>query len=123
QELGFEVFSRPAGDVPANKLVQSGFDAQLFLYRPERSWFDPDHLQSLAYNDDATFASIDANPRIAYKFSKAGRYLVEVRAYPGESPVPPGGPDDCYQLLIGPPGRRSLSDHARKKWETFLARS
>ena len=61
-------------------------------------------------------------PRLAYKFNKPGRYLVEVRAYP-EFPVPPGGPDDCYELLIGPPGRRSLSDSAREKWESLLARS
>jgi hypothetical protein len=123
QELGFEVFSRPAGDVPANKLVQSGFDAQIFLYKRGGSWFDPDRLESLAYNDEPTFASIDANPKLTYKFNKPGRYLVEVRAYPGESTVPPGGPDDCYQLLIGSAGRRSLSDSARQKWEALLARS
>jgi hypothetical protein len=123
QKLGFEVFSRPAGDAPANKLVQSGFDAQIFLYKTSGSWFDPDRLVSLAYDDDPTFDSIDANPQLAYKFNKPGQYLVEVRAYPGESPVPPGGPDDCYQLLVGPPGRRSLSDSAREKWEMLLARS
>jgi hypothetical protein len=123
EKLGFEVFSRPIGDAPANKLVQSGFDAQLFLYKTGGSWFDPDRLESLAYNDDPTFDSIDANPQLAYKFNKPGKYLVEVRAYPGESPVPPGGPDDCYQLLIRPAGRRSLSDSAREKWESLLARS
>ena len=123
EELSFEVFSKPIGESPANKLIQSGFDAQLILYEPGGSWFDPDRVKSLAFNDDPVFASIDANPRFTYRFKKQGRFLVEVRAYPGESVVAPGGPDYCYQLLIGARGQRPISDVGKKKWEALRARS
>lgn len=123
EELSFEVFSKPIGETPANKPIQSGFDSQLILYEAGGSWFDPDRVKSLAFNDDPVFASIDANARFTYRFKKQGRYLIEVRAYPGESVVAPGAPDYCYQLLIGTPGRLPLSDVVKGKWETLPAHS
>jgi hypothetical protein len=123
QELAFEVFSRPARDTPANKGIQSGFDSQLVLYEPGGSWFDPVRVKSLAFNDDPLFASVDANPRIEYRFRKAGRYLLEVRPYPGESLVSPGGPDYCYQLRVGSHPRRPFSAAATSKWDALRARS
>jgi Protein of unknown function (DUF1501) len=48
EELAFEVLAKPAGEAPAFKFINSGFDARLALYEPAGSWFEPHRLVSLS---------------------------------------------------------------------------
>ncbi|MSO23073.1 MAG: hypothetical protein EXQ58_07445 [Acidobacteria bacterium] len=85
QELTFECFS------------DRGFDPQLALYEPSGSWFDPHRATRLAFNDEPASEFTSTSPRLTYRFNKAGRYLVEVSAFLGNSL-----PHSPYQLRIAP---------------------
>jgi hypothetical protein len=90
QELSFEV------------TYSSGrLDAQLALYEQRGSWFDPQHAIRIAFADDPVSSFIDTKPRLDYRFSKDGRYLVTVGSFLGQ-----GGADSVYQLRVTPDVRR-----------------
>ncbi len=125
QELSFEVFSKPAGETLAFRLVNSGFDARLGLYEPGGSWFEPKRIISLVLTDEPIFAAINTNPRFTYRFNRKGDYVLEVGTYFAEPPavVAPRGPDQSYQLRIATTGPPPLAVSAMEKWRTLLARS
>ena len=85
QELTFEVISG------------GGFDPQLALYEPDGSWFDSHRATRLAFNDEPVSNFTSTNPRLTYRFRKAGLYLVEVGAFLGNASA-----ESPYQLRIGP---------------------
>ena len=105
QELAFEViFSREA--------MAKGFRPQLRLLESAESWFDSKQPKQLAFNSEVggkvtgsagtgwSFADLaPINSGLNYRFSKAGRYLVEVASERYQ-----GKPDYAYQLRIVPVG-------------------
>jgi hypothetical protein len=74
----------------SNSPTKSGnFDGlQFTLYAAGSSWFDPHRPTRVAFSDE---------PRLTYRFPKAGRYLLALSGYLGA-----GGPDFSYQLRIHP---------------------
>ena len=68
-------------------------DPQLTLYEPSGSWFDPNQLTRLAFNDEAVSHSGISSAGLTFRFSEKGRYLVRVSEFQGR-----GGPDYFYQL-------------------------
>ncbi|MBM3803969.1 MAG: hypothetical protein FJW26_16825 [Acidimicrobiia bacterium] len=101
QELTFKVIST---------IQVSGFDAaEITLYEPSGSWFDPQRLTRLAFHANPRIfrdavGGLDGPPNdgLTYRFRKQGRYLLEVGTHLGI-----GGPDSFYQLLILP-GKHSI---------------
>ncbi len=85
QELFFEV------------LHTGKLDPQLSVLEPAGSWFDPQALKRLAFNDEPNTASKNLSPALSYRFDRRGRYLVTVGGFLGR-----GGPDSSYQLRIVP---------------------
>jgi len=74
----------------------SNLDPSLALFEPTGSWFRPDRLTELAFNDDEiSYPGLPVNATITHKFPRKGRYFVRVSGFLGES-----GPDYAYQLSI-----------------------
>jgi hypothetical protein len=97
ETLTFEVMSGlPQIAAGGSAATVPNFDPALTIYEPSGSWFDPDRLQRLAYNDEPEFvfgSSTDA--RIVHRFARSGNYLLRIDAFAGQ-----GGPDYSYQLKI-----------------------
>jgi len=74
------------------------FDAQLALHELTGSWFDSRRMSRLAFSDEPVSEFSNTDPRLTHRFSKTGRYLVEVGAFLGSAS--PGSP---YQLRIAAP--------------------
>ncbi|HEY3129512.1 MAG TPA: hypothetical protein VGL91_08640 [Acidobacteriota bacterium] len=70
------------------------FDPVLTLYQPLGSWLDPKRLRRLAMNDEPNIYSWNA-PRLSYRFTKSGRYIVAVEAFSGVTT-----PHCAYQLRL-----------------------
>ena len=75
----------------------------LTLYEPAGSWFDPNRIRELAFHlgrlaTPATLHTFDRmpnyeKPRLTYRFSRKGYYLIQVGAH-----LSKGGPDCPYQF-------------------------
>jgi hypothetical protein len=77
--------------------VDSGgpdFDPVITLYEPAGSWFDPQRLRRLDYNDDGSPRAAAA-ASLNVQFRGAGRYLLAVAAFVGL-----GKPDFSYRLRV-----------------------
>jgi len=77
--------------------VNSGgadFDPVITLYEPAGSWFDPQRLKRLDYNDDVSSRTAFA-AGLTRRFRETGRYLLGVSAFVGL-----GKPDYCYRLRV-----------------------
>lgn len=98
EELMFEAFSG-----------FSAFDPSLTILERSGSWFDPQRLNPIAFNDEPLyFPDFSTNAKLAYRFERGGHYLVRVAAFEGR-----GSPNDVYQLRISreqstPPSLRVL---------------
>lgn len=100
QELTFEVVSH------------LGIEPTLTLYEPTGSWFDPNRVRELAFHlgrlaTPATLHTFDRmpnyeKPRLTYRFSRKGYYLIQVGAH-----LSKGGPDCPYQFRIAPADPRA----------------
>ncbi len=85
-------------------------DPVLTLFAPTGSWHNPDRLTRLAYNDEPTHYPGRSNePRLTYRFEKAGRYLLRVEPFLGG-----GGPGHVYQLRV----TRPTADEGAEKHRT-----
>lgn len=105
QELLFEVGSGTA-------LI----DPTLTLFEPTGSWLDPDRLTRLAYVDEPIhFPGYSAEPRMKYRFAKAGRYLLRVGTFLG-----PGSEDHVYQLRIADATDDDEKVHHRTRYRPAL---
>ncbi|MBI83746.1 MAG: hypothetical protein CMJ81_11160 [Planctomycetaceae bacterium] len=95
QELQFEVLVT-GGILPGSGVQFS--DPELILYDPSGSWFDSHKAIRLEPLNESTFNSPAGNavqPRLRYRFSRAGRYLVLVASRGNK-----GGPGHGYHLRI-----------------------
>jgi hypothetical protein len=78
------------------KSFSAGLDPSLTVYERSGSWFDPNRLNAIAFNDEPLFfPGLSTDARLVHRFAKAGEYGVEVRSFSGE-----GGPDLVYALRI-----------------------
>lgn len=76
----------------------AAFDPVLSLYESSGSWFDPQRLNKIAYNDEPLFfPGLSTNARLVHRFAKSGRYCLKVQAFSGQ-----GGPDFVYGLRLSP---------------------
>src|SRR5579864_5996232 len=74
----------------------SSLDPSLTLFEPTGSWFRPDRLTELAFNEEEiSYPGLPVNAAITHKFPRKGRYFVRVGGFLGES-----GADYTYQLSI-----------------------
>ncbi len=81
-----------------------GLDPYLTLYEPTGSWFRPDRLTELAFNDEPVpYPGYSLHATLTYEFTKTGRYVLLLGGFLGE-----GGADHIYQLSI----RRASTDKA-----------
>src|SRR5882762_7256079 len=73
-----------------------GFDPSLSIFEPSGSWFDPQRINRIAFNDEPLWViGRLTDAYLVHKFAKAGRYLLRIEAFSGQ-----GGPDYSYQLKI-----------------------
>ena len=107
-ELDFYGFDAGEGQEVTFEVVSHlGIEPTLTLYEPAGSWFDPNRIRELAFHlgrlaTPATVNTYDRmpgyeRPRLTYRFSRKGHYLIQVGTNLGK-----GGPDCPYQLRIAP---------------------
>jgi len=108
-EVDYYAFDAAAGQElifhgVSNSPTKSGsYDGLEFtLYEAGSSWFDPHRATRVAFSDE---------PRLTYRFPKAGRYLLGVSGYLGT-----GGPDFAYQIRIHP----TPEIHAEKLQDSII---
>jgi len=72
-------------------------DPGIAIYELTGSWFDEDRATRLAYHDDddAPYPGLSTEATLAYRFEKAGNYLVRVGGFWGY-----GGKDHAYTLRV-----------------------
>ena len=74
----------------------ANFDPALSLYESGTSWFDPQRLKRIAYNDEPMWVmGSPTDAHLVHRFAKSGDYLLRIEAFAGQ-----GGPDYSYQLKI-----------------------
>jgi hypothetical protein len=106
-EVDYYSFEVQQGETLRFDALSAGgaLDPGLTLFEPTGSWFRPDRLTELAFNDEeVSYPGFPVNAAITYKFPRKGRYLVRVNGFLGES-----GSDYSYQLSI----RRASTDQAQ----------
>ena len=106
QELLFRVFSE------FRLFVDYSTEAEIALYEPSGSWFDPQRLTplivdgpTLSFEPYHRFRRRKVSrsgqfkffPRLSHRFDRKGQYFVSVTSFLGE-----GSPDSGYQLRIVP---------------------
>jgi hypothetical protein len=98
EELSFEAFSG-----------FSAFDPALTILEPSSSWFDPNRLNPIAFNDEPLYyPDFSTDAKLAHRFERGGPYLVRVQAFAGQ-----GSLNYVYQLRVSegrgdPPSLRPL---------------
>ena len=91
------------------------FDPSISIYEQSGSWFDPNRLNRVAFNDEPLhFPGLSSNPVLVHTFAKPGRYRVQVGAFSGQ-----GGPDYIYELRIarGSAPNPSLRPKPKPEWD------
>ena len=112
-ELDFYGFDADDGqDLTFEVVSHLGIEPTLTLYEPTGSWFDRNRLRELAFHlgrlsTPATLHTYDRmpnyeKPRLTYRFSRKGHYLIQVGAH-----LSKGGPDCPYQFRISPADARA----------------
>ena len=97
-EVDYYSFETQPGETLRFDALTSGsnLDPALTLYDRTGSWFRPDRLTEIAFNDeDISYPGLPVNAAITHKFPRQGRYFVRVNGFLGQS-----GPDYSYQLSI-----------------------
>jgi len=61
--------------------VESDVDTQLWIFETTGSWFDPNEITRLAFNDDPASHLVNKQPQLTYRFEKTGQYLVRVGSF------------------------------------------
>ncbi len=74
----------------------SGFDPSLAILEPSGSWFDPNRLNRVAFNDEPLYyPDFSTDAMLVHRFERGGRYLVSLTSFEGQ-----GSPNNVYQLRI-----------------------
>lgn len=74
----------------------NGFDPSLTILESSGSWFDPNRLNRLAFNDEPLWViGKGTDAHVSYKFPRAGRFFLRIEAFSGQ-----GGRDYTYQLML-----------------------
>ena len=92
-----------------------GFDPSITIVEKTGSWFDPERLNRVAFNDEPLyFPGLSQDARLVHRFEKAGKYEARISAFMGQ-----GGPDYVYNLRITPSVAAAPSLHPRLNgsWE------
>jgi hypothetical protein len=99
QFLTFEVISGfPQIAAAGSAATVPNFDPAITIYEPAGSWFDPQRLIRIAYNDEPVWVfGKPTDPYLVHRFVRAGGYFLRVEAFAGQ-----GGPDYSYELKIAP---------------------
>jgi hypothetical protein len=103
QEVRFEVTEGQRFDASADT---GKFTAEVALYQAGGSWFDPQRPIRVLFEEERTSDQMLASPGGTYRFSKTGRYYLQVTGLFGQ------GCGDCtYQVraFSVSPGRESTS--------------
>ncbi|MCU1272823.1 MAG: hypothetical protein JWO48_254 [Bryobacterales bacterium] len=87
----------------------SAFDPSITILESSGSWFDPNRLNRIAFNDEPLyFPDFSTDAKLVHRFERGGPYVVSVAAFGGQ-----GSSNDVYQLRISagagtPPSLRTL---------------
>jgi len=74
----------------------SAFDPSLAILEPSGSWFDPQRLNRVAFNDEPLYyPDFSTDALLVHRFERGGRYLVSVAAFEGQ-----GSSNNVYQLRV-----------------------
>lgn len=74
----------------------AALDPSLTLYEKSGSWFDPNRLNRLAFNDEPLiFPGMHRNAILTHHFQRAGTYCIRIQGQAGQ-----GGVDSFYELQI-----------------------
>lgn len=93
----------------------AGFDPSLALYEPSGSWFDPQRLNRVAFNDEPLyFPGLSTDARLVQRFARSGRYCLKIQGFSGQ-----GAADFVYDLRISPGIRplQPLHPPLKETWE------
>ncbi len=75
-----------------------GFDPSIAIAEQSGSWFDPQRVNRVAFNDEPLyFPGLSTDARLVHRFERAGKYLVQVGSFSGQ-----GNPDYVYELRMTP---------------------
>jgi hypothetical protein len=88
------------------------FDPQIALYQAGGSFLDPKRSKRLLFHEEITQGGMPADRRMTYRFTKPGRYLVNLG-----NPFARGGADSSYLLRIAPIDRPTAPEDA-VSWAT-----
>lgn len=89
------------------------FDPAITVYERSGSWFDPNRLRRIAYNDEPVWVfGKPTDPHLVHRFEKAGEYLLRVEAFAGQ-----GGPDYSYALKITTGSQPLPESKGRAGWD------
>ncbi len=92
-----------------------GFDPSIAIAEQLGSWFDPQRVNRIAFNDEPLyFPGLSTDARLVHRFEKAGKYLVQVGSFSGQ-----GSPDYVYELRMTPgvTPPPALHPHWSGSWE------
>jgi hypothetical protein len=100
----------------------SAFDPSITILEASGSWFNPQRLNRVAFNDEPLyFPDFSTEAKLVHRFEHGGSYLVAVAAFEGK-----GASNDVYQLRIsaGPGTPPSLRTLPKPGWQehTFTRR-
>src|SRR6266481_2674192 len=83
-EVDYYSFEAQQGETLRFDAIPSGggLDPGLTLYEPTGSWFRPDRLTELAFNDEeVSYPGFSVNATLTHKFSRKGRYFLRVAGF------------------------------------------
>lgn len=89
------------------------FDPSLTILEAGASWFDPQRLKRIAYNDEPMFVfGRITDAHLTHRFARSGTFWLRVEAFAGQ-----GGPDYSYQLKILPGEQPQVLPPAEDTWQ------
>ncbi|MBL8231754.1 MAG: hypothetical protein JNL98_24875, partial [Bryobacterales bacterium] len=89
------------------------FDPSLTILEAGASWFDPQRLKRVAYNDEPVFVfGRITDAHLTHRFARTGTFWLRVEAFAGQ-----GGADYSYQLRIMPGERPQELPPAEDAWQ------
>ena len=94
----------------------SSLDLSLGILESAPSWFDPNHMEQIAYNDEPLFfPGLSTDAQVVHTFRKAGRYCIKVQSFSGQASA-----DGVYELRISTGAQPRPTLHPKlkeKEWE------